>query len=97
MCLPRSLPPYDVLRSDVMPAQELARLQCFALGWDRLNNRNPFSHSRPLLWQVPAALPFAAIESVVADIYNNFGHVHAVGLADWGEVLALRLQSTMGC
>ncbi len=85
-------PPYEVLFSDVLTHYELTRLQRFAHAWDRLNNRNRFSHSLPLLWQTPSASPFAAVDAIAQEVYRTCGRVHAIGADLWGATLAAYLK-----
>lgn len=80
-------PPYDLLYSDKLSFQDLARMQRFAMTWDRLNNRGHFRHTLPLLWRNSSCSPYTGIGAIAEDMYRTEGRLHAIGTHTWAKCL----------
>jgi len=89
-------PPYEVLRTAALDFASLTRMQRLATVWERLHNRGHFRHAERLLWQAPAASPYAILGMFAAQVWAIEGRVHALGRDVWARHLRRFLTESMG-
>ncbi len=80
-------PPYEVLCTAELDFASLSRMQRLATVWDRLHNRNHFSHAVKLLWQAPRSSPYANSSMFAEQVMECEGRVHALGKHAWARHL----------
>jgi len=76
-------PPYEILQTNLIPFEEMQRINRFARYWNLIVNNGQFIHAAPLIWQ-DSPSPFAAFMEWSDWLYaktDTTGNLHMLRLA----------------
>ncbi|MCO4764530.1 MAG: DUF4080 domain-containing protein, partial [Myxococcales bacterium] len=75
------LPPYELLRNQVLSESEMAAMRRFARYWDVIANSGRFTQTLPLI--LAGESGFAAFSQLAGWLFARFQATHAVSLKRW--------------
>jgi hypothetical protein len=88
--------PYEILQTNLIPFEEMQRIQRFARYWNLTVNNGQFIHTAPLIWQ-KAPSPFAAFMQWSDWLYATTGATGNIALLRLAQLLLefLRVEKGM--
>jgi hypothetical protein len=88
-------PPYEILRTKLIPFGEMQRLRRFARFWDLVGNSGNFVATTPLIWSGGAS-PFAEFQRLADWLFSQLGRQHSISLTQLGDLLLQYLTGRKG-
>lgn len=89
-------PPYELLRSDVMPFDALIRLQRFARGWELVHNRGRFPHTVRAFHAANQPDLYSAYARLAERIHTEEGKLFALSMPRLASHLRTELTASCG-
>ena len=88
-------PPYEILKTRLIPFADVQRLRRFARYWDLVGNSGNFVETTPLLWRAGDS-PFAGFMKWSDWLFAKTGRTHGIALVRLMELLVEFLNAEAG-